>query len=156
MAGNPEPKSKPTRLKRKDSMSKAALYLTLVTAIFTSGCREKNTQNPSEVYNLWSGGEKPPKVVHLIHGKYWQSAHWSKEYIMYLELEAPSKWRQDFVKDNKLVYKKDTVIQLYDDAPVWFKPTPAFKVYTPSGFSQGSAIFEDSISGRMFIVDIQL
>src|SRR5579863_2630679 len=128
-------------------MLKSVLYLYLFTALTLNiGCSEKNTHDPFETYKLWSGGEKPPKEVHLIHGKYWQSAHWSKEYIMYLELKAPSKWRNEYIKQNNLVYKKDTTIALEQDAPQWFKPSPTYKVYVPSGFSEGSVYYNDSAS----------
>jgi hypothetical protein len=138
-------------------MFKAALRLSFFTLFLsTISCREKNTQDPLEAYKYWSGGDKLPKDVRIIHGKYWGSAHWSKEYIMYLELKAPSKWKDEFIKQNNLVYKKDTAIIPEQDAPLWFKPSPTYKVYVPSGFSEGSVVYNDSVSERMFIYEIQL
>ncbi len=138
-------------------MIKAVFYFTLITAVISLiGCREHNTQDPLEVYRLWSGNDNPPKGVHLIHGKYWQSAHFTKEYIMYLELNATSLWRNEFIKQNNLVYKKDTTIGLEQDAPPWFTPATTFKIFIPSGFNEGSVYYNDSVSDRMFIYEIQL
>jgi hypothetical protein len=124
--------------------------------ISLNSCREHKTRNPLEVYQLWSGNNNLPRGVHLIHGYYWQSAHWSKEYIMYLELKAPAFWRDQFIKQNNLVYKKDTTIGLEQDAPIWFTPTTTYKIFIPSGFNEGSVYYNDSVSDRMFIYEIQL
>ena len=138
-------------------MKKNALYLSLFTSIISLiGCSEHRTQNPSEVYRLWSGSNEVPKGVTLIHGKYWQSAHWSKEYIMYLELKATTFWRSEFIRQNNLVYKKDTTITLEQDAPDWFKPTAQYKIFIPSGFSEGSVYYYDTVGERMLIYEIQL
>ena len=132
---------------------KADIFLALVM-IFHIGCKEENSEDPIKVYTLW-GGEKPPKEVQVIHGKYWQSAHWSKEYIMYLELKASPLWRKEFIKQNNLLKNKETK-SIPSDAPLWFKPGNNFRILTVPGFSEGSIYFEDTISGKMFIYEIQL
>jgi hypothetical protein len=114
---------------------------------------EKNTEDPVETYTLWGG--EVPKEVEVIHGKYWQSSHWSKEYIMYLELKASALWRKEFIKQNNLVENKETN-DVTSDAPSWFRPGKNFRTLTPSGFTQGSTYYEDTVSGRMFIYEIQL
>lgn len=115
---------------------------------------EKNSEDPQEVYRLWSY-EKPPKGVNVIRGKYWQSPHFTKEYIMYLELTAPSYWRKEFIRRNNLI--PDTIaVQLPSEAPAWFQPSKEYKVWIPSDFSQGSMYYEDTASGHMFIYEIQL
>lgn len=118
-------------------------------------CSEKNSENPDEVYLLWSG-TKPTNEVKLINGKYWQSSHFTKEYKMYLELIAPKNWMSEFIKQNDLKLLTSTSIDLPDDAPVWFKVKPGFKAFVPNGFSQGSIYFLDDNTGYMLIYEIQL
>jgi hypothetical protein len=136
-------------------MSKFSFFIFFnIAMIFFGGCTEKNTEDPVEVYNLWSG-EMPTKDVEVVHGKYWQSSHWSKEYIMYLELKASSSWRKKFIKQNSLIEDKKTE-SIPSDAPLWFKPGVNLRTLKQSGFNQGSVYYEDTISGKMFIYEIQL
>ncbi len=65
-------------------------------------CVEKKSTNPTEVYRLWSGTQ-PPKEIKVLNGKYWQSAHWTKEYILFLELEAGKKFWEDLKKSKNLI-----------------------------------------------------
>jgi hypothetical protein len=32
------------------------------------------------------------KDINMINGKYWQSAHWSKEYELYAEIKSTEDW----------------------------------------------------------------
>jgi hypothetical protein len=117
------------------------------------GCFEKKTDDPIKAYQYWAG-EKPNERIEVINGRYWGSAHWSKEYIMYLELKASPLWRAEFIRQNNL--KLDTFYAISDDAPSWFKPIGSYKIWRPSGFDQGSVYFEDTVEGHLFIYDIQL
>jgi hypothetical protein len=121
---------------------------------FLCGCANKTTENPIEAYKLWAG-EKPMNEVMVIHGKYWSSSHWSKEYIVYLEIKAPSIWRKEFFKQNELIHTR-TNLEIPSDAPTWFKPTPNFKTWVSKDSIEGSKYFEDTASGHMFIYEIQL
>jgi hypothetical protein len=106
------------------------------------------------VYRLWAG-EKPSQSLKVLRGKYWQSGHFTKEYIMFMELHAPKDWIEAFVVQNKLKPATEP-IALPNDAPAWFKPTSAYKVWEPSDFSQGSAYYVDSSNGHVMIYEIQL
>lgn len=117
-------------------------------------CMEKNTNDPIETYKYWAG-ELPPKEVDVIHGRYWQSSHWSKEYIMYMDVKTPQAWRSQFIKQNNLVETTDQY-GLPSDAPDWFKPTKSFRAFVPAGPGQGSVYYEDTLTGRMLIYEIQL
>jgi len=129
--------------------------ITLVALSFVqTSCHRKRSENPREVYSLWAG-EAPPKDVKVLKGRYWQSAHFTKEYIVYMELIAPREWMQAFIEQNKLKienHDRETPI----DAPDWFKPPGDHIVWTPSGFSQGSKYFIDSAYTHMFLYEIQL
>jgi hypothetical protein len=128
------------------------VLLTFVTISLVT-CTEKKTNDPIETYKLWAG--EVPKDVQVVNGKYWQSSHWTKEYIMYLELKTSPLWINEFNGQNNLVESKEQT-DIPPDAPVWFKPTKRFKSLRQSEPSQGSVYFEDMISGTMYIYEIQL
>jgi len=133
--------------------NKLLLFGTVAVVCFTS-CREKTTSDPIESYKNWAG-ELPPKNVKVIHGKYWQSAHWSKEYILYLELQAPSSWIAQFIEQNSLVKAPDNP-GFPSDAPGWFNPGKDFRILKQKGFDQGSVYYEDTLAGKVFIYEVQL
>jgi len=117
-------------------------------------CSDKRSNNPNEVYRLWSY-EDPPKEVKVLKGKYWESAHITKEYVMYLELQALEGWRKGFIKKNKLIL--DTAkMSLPSDAPKWFQPSKDSRIWKPFDFDQGSRYFEDTVTQKFFIYEIQL
>ena len=112
------------------------------------------TDDPIETYKFWSG-EHPKKNIKIIHERYWQSAHWTKEYIMYMELIAPGPWRSQFIQQNNLV-ETNTRPAIPSDAPTWFTPGRNLRTFAPTENSQGSIYCEDTLSGKMFIYEIQL
>jgi hypothetical protein len=126
----------------------------VIIVIFLGSCTEKKTDDPIETYKLWSG-EPPPENIKILNGKYWQSDHWSKEYIMYLELKASAQWRSQFTQQNNLVETKTSPI-LPSDAPAWFTPRRNLRILAPKGNGQGSAYYEDTVTGVMFIYETQL
>ncbi len=136
-------------------MLKTSLKVLSLLAVFSiGGCQEKNTKDAIKTYTYWAG-EPPSKEVQPMHGKYWQSYHWSKEYIMYLELQSSSIWINEFIRQNNLVEKKE-IENLPPDAPLWFKPGKNFLMFKHSGYDNGSACYIDSAGGKMFIYEIQL
>ena len=128
--------------------------LGVIILIFLGSCTEKKTDDPIETYKFWSG-ESPPENIEILNGKYWQSAHWSKEYIMYLELKAPAQWRSQFIRQNNLVETK-TIPILPSDAPAWFSPRKNLRILAHTENGQGSSYYEDTVTGEMFIYEIQL
>ena len=46
------------------------IFLLFFTVILTS-CLEINSENPKEIFELWTGNELP-KEIKLVNGKYWQ------------------------------------------------------------------------------------
>lgn len=129
--------------------------LLLVLILFTiSGCIEKKTQDPIQAYTFWSG-QAPPKDIQMIHGLYWQSSHWSREYITYLHLKTSQSWRKEFIKRNHLIEANNTIV-LPSDAPQWFKADKNYRTWTNSEFSQGSVYYEDTLTSNFLIYEIQL
>ena len=118
-----------------------------------SGGAEKKSSNTGESYKLWSG-EKPGNDVKVIHGKYWQSAHFTGEYTAYLELDASSKWKNEFIKQNHLlntVFNQDTPA----GAPNWFTPQKNSRMWRQQ-VDAGYMYMEDSKTGHFFIYEEQL
>jgi hypothetical protein len=107
-----------------------------------------------DAWKSWAGG-LPPADVQLLHANYWQSAHWSKEYILYLELKAPAFWRNQFIEQNKLV-RSDSAPFPHSDAPAWFAPERSMRILRRKDDVEGSACYEDTVTGKMFIYEIQL
>ena len=62
-----------------------------------SSCSEIKTTNPKKIYEYWAGTNLPPDLE-LINGQYWQSAHWTREYIMYLEFKPSENWWKEFLE----------------------------------------------------------
>jgi hypothetical protein len=139
-------------MKQRTKVILFALEVSIV--LFFGSCKEKKTDDPTKTYKFWSGGP-PQKDIEVIHGKYWQSAQWSKEYIMYLEVKAPSSWRKQFIKQNNLVEIKESK-NVPSDAPSWFSPGKNFRTWVPAAISQGSVYYEDTLTGKLFIYEIQL
>ena len=131
------------------------IILTLaMVAVVQSSCHRKRSENPGEVYRLWAG-ERPPEDVKVLKGRYWQSAHFAKEYIVYMKIEAPREWIEEFIDLNKL--KRETEDrEIPSDAPDWFKPPQKDIVWAPSGFGNGSKYFIDSAFTHIFLYEVQL
>lgn len=132
------------------------IFISLVCIILLNeGCFEKKTSNAEKAYRYWTG-EKPPENVKVLNGQYWASAHWSKEYILYLEMIAPADWINGLKDENNLKAFKGTDTAPGDDQPAWFKPGSWYKVYSPNGNNSSIKLYEDSSSGHIFFTDTEL
>lgn len=130
-------------------------FLLLLPVLLLSGCLSKETSSAEKTYRYWAG-EDAPRELRLLKGKYWESPHFTKEYIMFLEIQAPKSWVNSFIALNKLAPSKDSGFVQPSEAPSWFKPTKRQIAFEPTGFSQGSTYFIDTLSGHMLIYEIQL
>lgn len=120
-----------------------------------TSCIEKETDDAVEAYEYWAGTD-PGDEIKILHGKYWQSPHWTKEYELYLEMQTNPKWVKEFISQNKMKVKTSTELDLPYDAPSWFRPKIGLKAYEPSGFNQGSIYFVDETTGYILLYEIQL
>jgi hypothetical protein len=66
----------------------------------------------------------------------------------------PKNWRQEFIKQNKLVENKSN-IALPSDVPLWFKPSSNSKIFISKESKDGSVYYDDG-SGHLFIYEVQL
>jgi hypothetical protein len=132
---------------------RSILFFFALSCIILSSCREKISNGAEESYMLWSG-EKPGKQVLAIHGKYRQSQHFTKEYIVYLELAPSQLWKNGFIKQNHLTKASD-VSTLPADAPAWFVVPRNAKIWKQE--SGGNSLYiEDPQTGRFLIYEEQL
>ena len=65
---------------------KIKILISILTILSLSSCSEINTTNPAETYKYWSG-TSTFSDLELLNGQYWQSSHWTREYIMYLKFK---------------------------------------------------------------------
>jgi len=116
---------------------------------------ETNTVDVSDAYQYWSG-TKPSAEIHVEKAQYWQSAHFTKEYILYLKLKPDAEWWKKFIQQNALEIK-DAMWTDAEDTPDWFKPsTHSIQHGTKGFFDQGSRYFRDTLTGECYIYEIQL
>ncbi len=120
------------------------------------GCQEIETGNAKEAYKYWIKSDANSEVK-IINGKYWQSPHWSLEYELFLELYPTENWWKEFKKQNNLIIDNLKNQEFQNKKPYWFKPTKNFIEYkVDDNFDQGSRYFRDTLSGKVFIYEIQL
>jgi len=130
--------------------------LALLTIFLLTGCSEIKTNNPQETYKYWAG-TNPPADIELFNGQYWRSAHWTLEYIMYLEFKPTEIWWNEFLKKNNIVEDNNEWKGIPADAPDWFKPSDSFIRYRiESDFDKGSRYFRNKLTGICYIYEIQL
>ena len=132
------------------------IFITLLLTIFVlTSCMETKTSDAKDTYKYWAG-TNPPSDIELMKGQYWQSAHWTKEYIMYLKFKPTEEWWTEFLKQNYISPDKDNWT-MPSDAPTWFKPTDnSIRYGGGDDFDQGSRYFRDTITGICYIYEIQL
>lgn len=133
---------------------KAAFYWIMPLFLLLGGCHERRTKNPVVAYRLWSG-QAPAKEIELIHGNYWESSHWSKEYVLYLHLKAPTIWINEFIVQNKLRQAEKVKI-ISDDIPDWFRPSDQSKVFVSADEMNDSVYYYDSLHHEFMIYELQL
>ena len=131
------------------------IFILLLTILVLTSCTETKTSNAKDTYKYWAG-TNPPVDLELLNGQYWQSPHWTKEYIMYLKFKPTNNWWNEFLKQNSISKDKGNWT-FPSDAPIWFKPSDnSIRYRGAADFDQGSRFFRDSLSGLCYIYEIQL
>ena len=131
------------------------LTLVFIILFLATGCSEVETTDPQKVYKYWSGSEAPEDLK-LINGQYWESSHWSREYIMYLKIRPSQTWWDNFISQNQLQIDKEDWKEP-TDSPAWFKPSKNAVMYSSGdAFDQSSRYFRDTSTGDFYIYEIQL
>jgi hypothetical protein len=131
------------------------IVLSSFILIFTLiGCSEIKTNDPKKAYKHWAG-TYPSKDLNVLNGQYWESAHLTKEYIMFLKLKPTKEWWEEFLKQNDISVDKGEWTAP-SDTPAWFNPAKnTIRYYGGDHFNQ-SRYFRDTLTGVCFIYEIQL
>lgn len=136
-------------------MNKLNIFiLVLLTTFLLTSCSETKTSKAAETFKYWSGTNAPVDLE-LLEGQYWQSPHWTKEYIMYLKFKPTKKWWDEFLKQNHITEDKEEWA-FPNDAPNWFKPSDnSIRYSIKDDLDQGSRYFRDTLTGICYIYEIQ-
>ncbi len=126
----------------------------ILILIALTGCSEIRTDDPVDSYTHWAG-EDPTSEVTILNGQYWQSGHWTREYILYLKIKPANKWWETFVKQNQLQIDHEHWSKP-SDSPTWFQPTGKFEIYKPADNFNDSRYFHDNVTGECYLYEIQL
>lgn len=126
----------------------------VLTCFLLSACTEIQTSDPVEAYTHWAGA-RPTEDLKIVKGTYWESAHWSKEYILYLKVLPTDGWWSEFVSQNKL-RKDNGQWAIPAGAPQWFKIPDDVTIYAGENDLFGSRYLRDNRTGECYIYDIQL
>lgn len=127
----------------------------LLTLFALTSCLETRTSDAKETFKYWAGTNAPDDLE-ILGGQYWQSAHWTREYIVYLKFISTEEWWSEFLRQNNLSADKDNWT-LPIDAPAWFMPSDSSIRYRGGeDFDQGSRFFRDTTTGVCYIYEIQL
>ena len=105
-------------------------------------------------------GEDPPENVSVVHSYYWESDHFTHEFIYFFEVKASRQWLAAFVKDRKAepVAAEDArgFEVHYDGTPEWFVPDPAgsYEVWDRPGYH--GSIWVHKKTGHVYFYGVQL
>ncbi len=136
-------------------MKRLYIFITVLLNIFAlTSCMEIKTSDVKDTYKYWAGTEAPSNLE-LLNGQYWQSSHFTKEYIMYLKFKPTKIWWDEFLKLNYIPADKDEWTKP-SDAPNWFQPSERSVRYgIKDDMDLGSRYFRDSLTGVCYIYEIQ-
>lgn len=135
-------------------MKMKLLVIIMLSSFILVSCSETRTNDPTDSYMYWAG-TKPANDLKVLHGRYWQSGHWTKEYVLYLHLKPTDKWWDEFVKQNQL-QKDNEDWTKPTDSPDWFQRKRDVEIYKPAGDFNDSRYFRDKANGECYIYEIQL
>ena len=119
---------------------------------------------PEEVYSHWTNGAEPDGLE-LLKGEYWQSGHWTKEYVMYLKAKPTKDWWHKYKEINgfegrridEIDVSKSEIFKIdapdWLEKPDWFSPDSKSEVYGQFG---GSKYFWNAEDGILYIYEFQL
>lgn len=130
------------------------LFTFLLTIFVLTSCEEMKTSDAKTTYKYWAGTNAPADLE-LLNGQYWQSAHWTLEYIMYLKFKPSEEWWSKFLEQNHISPDNFDWTMPYD-APAWFKPSDSSVRYSTNDEFNQSRYFRDNRTGICYIYEIQL
>ena len=130
------------------------LTTTILILVLLTSCSEIRTDDPTDSYKYWAR-TNPTNDIKVLKGQYWQSGHWTKEYVLYLQIKPTKQWWEEFVKQNQLQIVNENWNKP-SGSPDWFQLTDKIEVYKHADDFNDSRYFRDSLTGECFIYEIQL
>lgn len=124
----------------------------LISVLLTS-CSQIRTDDPIDSYEYWAG-TIPTDDVKVLKGQYWQSGHWTKEYILYLKIKPTDRWWDEFVEQNQLQVDNEAW-STPSGSPTWFQLTDKIETYKPADDFSDSRYFRDKVTGECYLYEIQ-
>jgi len=112
-----------------------------------AGSEDGHVVGALETFRYWAGQE-PDADMKVLNGEYWASAHWSKEYTLYLELRFPR--AKDFVMGRN--FKRLEHWQELKGGADWFDPPKHCEVWEGS---LGSLYYLHPKKGHIYIFERQ-
>jgi hypothetical protein len=139
----------------KMSTKRRNIFMSLLPAmLLLSSCMQTNTSDAKETFRYWAGTDAPADLE-LLNGQYWQSQHFSKEYIMYLKFKPTQDWWNKYVNFNSISEDQGSW-NFPNDAPTWFYPSKNSVRYGRGDeLDQDSRYFRDSLTGICYIYEVQ-
>ncbi len=126
----------------------------ILVVLFLS-CSGIHTSDPEEAFSQWSRSEVPHDVK-VLKGTYWQSAHFTREYEVYLQLQTTADWWERFVADNDLILSAEAW-EKPKACPAWFEPDENCVVYgSKGGSADDSRYFRDTVNNVCYLYEISL
>lgn len=110
--------------------------------------------SPHTCFNRWAGYDAPADIK-VLHGRYWESAHWTREYIVHLDMEWPKEYVANYISDNHLT-PIDSMPPLGADTPEWFAPSPSMRSWSTGAGGNFTVFLEDTLTRRVLLFERQL
>ena len=104
--------------------------------------------------------EDLPKDLSMVHSYYWESNHFTHEYIYFFEVKASNQWVDEFLKKRKVVQVSPEKARrfeiLYDETPDWFVPGSVgnYNVWDRPGYY--GSIWINKTNGHLYFYGVQV
>lgn len=122
-----------------------------------TGTWEDDPQNWNRAFR-----QDPPADVSIVHSYYWESDHFTHEYIYFFEVKASQEWQDVFLKEQKVEPVAPTNAwsfrhsHNYDDTPEWFAPDPVENYDVWDKPKYHGSIWINKTNGHIHFYGVQL
>lgn len=123
----------------------------LCIAVVLSSCWATKTDDADKAFSYWARQSPDHKKVTPIRGQYWQSPHFTLEYVAYLQLVIEPEWKKELLELNEM-YTDSTKFYRTENTPVWFLP-PDSSILYKTKLQQSLYIWVDCTSDTIWVYD---
>lgn len=122
-----------------------------------AGTWEDDPQNWNRAFR-----QNTPADVSVVHSYYWESDHFTYEYIYFFEVKASQEWQNVFLKERELEPVAPSNAwsfrqsYSYDSTPAWFAPDPVenYDVWDKPNYH--GSIWINKTNGHIYFYGAQL